>query len=72
MKWENILKGPVMSTIGTVAMAGSIYAMITGTLPAQWEGAVVFGLGFSCLFMKDQIPGWIKRIVNKNINGTNP
>jgi len=68
MNFDRILKGKITSLIGLGLMIGSSITMTTGIILAMWEGAIVFGLGFLMLFMKDSIPGIILRIVDKLTN----
>jgi hypothetical protein len=67
MNIDNFLKGPVSSLVGIAIMAGSSVSMGLGIIPVLWEGCVFFGLGFLALFMRDEIPGMIKRIFEKKI-----
>lgn len=67
MKIDNFLKGPISSIIGLLTIAVSIGVMSAGIVPVLWEGCVLFGLGFLLLFMKDEIPGMVRRIFEKKI-----
>lgn len=67
MKLTNFLKGPLSSILGIVIMAASIFAVIDSRIEVMWEGAIVFALGFMLLFMRDEIPGFIKRIFTKKL-----
>lgn len=68
---DNILKGPLTSILGVAIMGLATYAMYVGTLTVKWEGSILFILGFCLLFMKDQLPSLIKKIVDKFTNGSN-
>jgi hypothetical protein len=68
---ERILKEKVSSVLGALTMAASIAFMITGHLSVQWDGTIVFGIGFILLFMKDALPPIIKKALKKKVDGIN-
>lgn len=67
MKFINILKGPVSSVLGFLIMIGAVVSMGLGVVAVIWEGLALFGAGFLLLFMKDEIPAFIRKVFEKKI-----
>lgn len=60
---ENFIKGPVMSLLGLVAMAASFYGWWIDYL-TNWEAGGFCMVGFALLFMREEIPTFIKNFVS--------
>lgn len=63
MKWENILKGIFTTLIGAAAMAYSLYGWSKDEL-TNWQAGGLAMIGFSLLWIRDDIAGFIKRFAD--------
>jgi hypothetical protein len=41
--------------------------MVLGKLEVIWNGSALFLIGFSVLFLKDELPSWIRKYFTKKL-----
>lgn len=64
---ENVIKGLFTSLLGCVIMSAASYGWWIDHL-TDLQGAIFGTIGFALLFMRDQIPAFISRFLNKKID----
>lgn len=64
MRLGNILRGPLTSLLGFLVMAFCAYGWLWEDWLTAWEAGVTSIVGFALLFMKDDLPGLVKRLVD--------
>lgn len=67
MKWENIIKGIFTTLIGAAAMCYAFYGYIKDEL-TNWEAGGIAMIGFSLIWIREDIAGFIKRFVTAALN----
>jgi TRAP-type uncharacterized transport system fused permease subunit len=63
---ENVIKQIWTTILGLVGMSLALYGWWEGTL-TTWEAGGLATIGFALLFMRDEIPGFIKMFINAAI-----
>lgn len=61
MGFENVVKGLLTSILGAVMMGSAYYGWWSDGM-SDWQAAVVGIIGFALLWMRDEIPAFIKEI----------
>jgi len=61
--WENLVKGVFTSALGMVLMIGAGYGYWNHHLN-EWPAGVIGMIGFSLLWIRDQIGGFISQFVS--------
>jgi TRAP-type uncharacterized transport system fused permease subunit len=67
MHFENIIKSLFTTLIGIVAMSLALYGWYLDEL-TDWQGGALGIIGFALLFMRDQIPGFLKKFAGLALN----
>jgi TRAP-type uncharacterized transport system fused permease subunit len=66
MKFENVIKSVFTTLLGCVMMGVGFYGWYTDNL-TDWQAVGSGVAGFALLFMRDQIPDFIRRVFNKKL-----
>jgi hypothetical protein len=67
MKTENFIKGPLTTLLGLGLIVVAVVARLTEYLKDinAWEALGLAAAGFGLMFMRDEIPGFIRNFINK-------